>query len=684
MPSPGRGGNVGAPRRRCTVATPVSTGRLTSGPGAGHSHLVCGITGFLSPDHNLSAHRRREIARAMASAVDHRGPDLGAEWVEDRLGVALGHRRLSILDLSPEGHQPMVSSSGRYVMVYNGEIYNFADIRRRLEGAGRRFRGHSDTEVLTEAIDEWGFEATLGEINGLFAFGVWDRQSRHMHFARDRFGKKPLYVGWAGGDLVFASELKALSRHPGFDGRVDRGAVTRYMQYACVPAPYSIYEGVRQLPAGFKLTVGLDELAGRPDPADLMEPYWHHAETLAAARRQPPPATEAEAIEGFETHLEASVRERLVSDVPLGAFLSGGIDSSAVVAMMAKTATGPVRTYSIGFQEAGFDEAPYAKKVAAHLGTEHHELYVTPQQALDTVPKLPEIYDEPFADISQIPTFLLSQFTRTGVTVALSGDGGDEMLGGYARHFAGPRIRSLTRLVPGPLRRAAAAAIGGIPVERWDRLAPRYPQLGVRAHKAADLIAARSERAVYDRLSGHWTAPENLILGGSLPPLMLDRAGWEVEDLGFAERMMYWDALTYLPNDILVKVDRATMAVSLEARAPLLDRRIWDYVWSLPLEYKIRGGEGKWLLRRVLERHVPMELFERPKQGFNMPVGQWLRGPLRDWAESLLEPARLRTEGYLDAEAVGGLWAEHLAGRGNHATRLWTVLMFEAWLDRWG
>lgn len=669
---------------RTAAATESS---LTPDRGAGHSHIVCGITGFLSPDHNLSAHRLREIARSMADAIAHRGPDLGAEWVDERQGVAIGHRRLSIIDLSPEGHQPMVSSSGRYVMAYNGEIYNFADIRRRLESSGRRFRGHSDTEVLTEAVDAWGFEAALAEINGMFAFAVWDREARRLHFARDRFGKKPLYVGWAGRDFVFSSELKAVSHHPGFEGRIDRGALARYMQYACVPAPYSIFEGVRQLPAGFMLTVELDAVKDRPEPLDLMRPYWHHAETLQAARLQSPPISEEEAIEGLESRLEASVRERLVSDVPLGAFLSGGIDSSTVVAMMAKTADGPVRTYSIGFAEAGFDEAPYARKVAARLGTEHHELYVSARQALDTVPRLPEIYDEPFADISQIPTFLLAEFARTGVTVALSGDGGDEMLGGYARHFAGPRIRRLTAVVPRPLRRAAAGAIRRIPVERWNRLAPRYPQLGDRAHKAAGLMAARDERAIYARLAGHWTQPRELVLvdgAAELPPLLLDRPGWKVGDLTFAERMMYWDALTYLPNDILVKVDRATMAVSLEARAPLLDTRIWDYVWSLPLHYKIRGGEGKWLLKQVLARYLPMDLFERPKQGFNMPVGRWLRGPLRDWAESLLKPARLQAEGYLDAETVKQLWDHHLAGRGNYATRLWTVLMFEAWLERWG
>jgi len=652
---------------------------------------MCGITGIYSGDGRQNRRELEKLATAMTATLSHRGPDSTDTWQDADLPLALGHHRLAVLDLSPAGHQPMESSSGRYIICYNGEIFRYLEIKKELEKLQISFRGRSDTEVILAAIDHWGLNLALQKIEGMFAFALWDRKDKQLHLVRDRLGKKPLYVGWAGtgkkGSLVFASELKAFHSHPDFKPVINRKALTATMRYGYVPAPLCIYEGVWSLPAGFRLSICADLIEPGSDLENFMQSYWHHLRVIEEQQQKTQNKSDEQTIDEFEDLLGTCVRDRLISDVPLGAFLSGGIDSSTIVALMQKNSSGRVKTYSIGFEESGYDEAGYAQKIATHLGTDHHEHYVSAKDALNVIPNLPDIYDEPFADISQIPTHLISRFARKEVTVALSGDGGDEMLGGYNRHFIGPKIWSKMRLAPQPLRRALGAMITAIPVEKWDKIGRGRPQFGERIHKGASILGLSSQEKIYQKLISQWDAPEDLVIGGSEAITPLTDPKWQPEglnfELGFAGRMMYWDALSYLSNDILVKVDRASMAVSLEVRAPLLDKRIYDYVWTLPENMKIRNGQGKWLLRQVLHRHVPKELTERPKQGFSVPIGSWLRGDLRDWAEDLLDEKRLEQDGYLNAKLIRYIWEDYLAGRGNHASKLWTVLMFQAWKQRW-
>ncbi|MCB1531996.1 MAG: asparagine synthase (glutamine-hydrolyzing) [Alphaproteobacteria bacterium] len=645
---------------------------------------MCGFTGFFAKNTKSSRTELHVICQAMTDTLSHRGPDGAGLWQDPDIPVVLGHRRLSIIDLSKEGAQPMVSASDRYVITYNGEIYNFPDIQKELSEMGVPFRGRSDTEVFLAAIDQWGLNLALQKINGMFAFALWDRQERRLHLVRDRLGKKPLYVGWAGNTLLFASELKALRAHPDFKAEIDEDALALYMRYSCVPAPRCIYKNVWSLPAGHIASLDLSALQSGENLGTQMNAYWHHLNILKESHAHPPGSTEAEIIQSFDELLSTCVRERLVSDVPLGAFLSGGIDSSAVVALMQKISNRPVKTYSIGFQEAGFDEAPYAKKIAAHLGTDHHEMYLSAQEALDIIPSLPQMYDEPFGDISAIPTHLVSRFARESVTVALSGDGGDEMLGGYNRHIMGPRIWNKMNAVPGFLRGALARGIHKIPTTRWDKMRPSQPQFGTRLHKFADIIGLESEEEIYESLLGR--GGDAFVKAHPAHPF-LSKSDYAPNDMSFGEKMMYWDALTYLPNDILTKLDRASMAVSLECRAPLLDRRIYDFVWGLPEHYKVRktknGVQGKWLLRQILNRYVPTSLFERPKQGFAMPVGEWLRGPLRPWAEELLSETALINDGLLQADKIRETWNNHQNGHGNHADALWNVLIFQSWKQHW-
>ena len=654
---------------------------------------MCGLAGFVGSARHLERDVCLEIARRMGDALRHRGPDDAGLWCDDEAGVALAHRRLAIVDLSATGHQPMVSPSGRYVIVYNGEIYNFPVLRRELEGLGARFRGTSDTEVLLAAIDRWGIEAALERINGMFAFALWDRRTRFLHLVRDRLGKKPLYFAWAGRALLFASELKAFHAHPDFVPEIDRTAAELLLRYGYVPAPYAIYRGVFKLPAAGHLALPATGEAAPEAPLDRVRLYWSMREVAQRGLREPLDLSPAEAAERLEQLLTEAVAKRMIADVPLGAFLSGGIDSSTVVALMQKCSARPVKTFTIGFQESGYNEAENAKRVAQHLGTEHHEFHVTPRDAQEVIPKLPEIYDEPFADISQIPTFLVAQLTRRHVTVALSGDGGDETFAGYNRHFLGPHLWRTISLCPGLLRQGCAGVLTSISPEGWDagfehinRWLPqswRRPTPGYHLHKLAALLVIERPEDLYERLISRWTDPGSMVIGGGEPRSLVSDSGQDFDLDDLAHRMLYYDTIGYLPDDVLVKVDRASMANSLEVRAPLLDHEIVEFAWRLPRAMKVRRGAGKWILRQILARHVPTRLIDRPKQGFAIPLDHWLRGPLRDWAEEMLDSNRLRLEGVFEPARIRQRWEEHLTGKGNWVVPLWCVLMFQAWLEHW-
>lgn len=649
---------------------------------------MCGLTGFLSVA-AMPRDRLEAVAKAMADQLVHRGPDDGGVWADIDCGLALAHRRLSIIDLSECGHQPMLSSDGRYVVAYNGELYNFRTLREELEGIGERFRGHSDTEVLVAAVSRWGVKAALERFNGMFAVALWDRTERVLHLARDRLGEKPLYYGWMGNTFLFGSELKALKVHPSWRGNVDRNALSLYLRHNYVPSPFSIYEGISKLPPGCTGTLTYSQ--GLRDRSLTVQPYWSVrdvAERGAADRYR---GTAKQAVDELEDRLKEAVGLRMVADVPLGAFLSGGIDSSTVVALMQVQSTRPVRTFSIGFHEDEYNEADHAAAVAKHLGTDHTELYVTPDEAMAVIPSLPCLYDEPFGDSSQIPTFLVSKLAREQVTVSLSGDGGDELFGGYNRYFLGERIWRSIGWAPRVLRRTAARGVTAFSPAAWDsgfgavkRALParlRYANPGDKLHKLAEVLAVPAPEVMYLGLVSHWKQPNEIVIGGGEPATALtDQDQWA--RLGdFSERMMYMDSISYLPDDILVKVDRASMGVSLESRIPLLDHRLVEFAWRLPLSMKIRGSEGKWILRQVVYRHVPRELLERPKTGFGVPIDHWLRGPLRGWAEDLLSAERLRREGYLNPAPIREKWEEHLSGRRNWQYLLWDVLMFQGWLQ---
>jgi asparagine synthase (glutamine-hydrolysing) len=650
---------------------------------------MCGVAGFWQPG-GFASPDAQAMAVAMAQRVSHRGPDDAGVWGDGEAGIALAHRRLAILDLSPAGRQPMLSAGGRYVVVFNGEIYNHLALRRKLE-TNAHWRGHSDTETLLAGFEAWGVEATLKQAVGMFAFALWDRGERALYLARDRMGEKPLYHGWQNGVFLFGSELKALKGYPSFKAEIDRGALALLLRHNYIPAPYSIYKDIRKLPPGtlLKLKVGDGQLAqgSLPDPV----PYWSLSAVAEAGQREPFPGGDAEAISALEARLKESVGLQMVADVPLGAFLSGGVDSSTVVALMQAQSSRPVRTFTIGFNEAGYNEAEHAKAVARHLGTDHTELYVTPREAMDVIPRMPALYDEPFSDPSQIPTFLISQLARQHVTVSLSGDAGDELFWGYDRYFLAAKLWYRLRLLPKPARSALADVLTRLSPGSWDavfgsfsRLIPAawsYTNPGDKLHKLAEILAARTPDEIYLGLLSHWKRPETVVVGGTEPPTALTEHARRSILPDFESRMMYLDALSYLPDDILVKVDRAAMGVSLETRVPLLDHRVVEFAWRLPLSMKIRDGQGKWILRQVLYRHVPKALIERPKMGFGVPIDSWLRGPLRDWAESLLDESRIEREGFFRPGPIRRKWAEHLSGIRNWQYYLWDVLMFQAWLE---
>ncbi len=727
---------------------------------------MCGLTGFWQSG-GFSPERATVMLEGMATAIAHRGPDDAGVWVDADAGIGLAHRRLSILDLSPAGHQPMQSSSGRYVIVFNGEIYNYQELRRELEnihphscpdavelssevpspnGGGlgrgcdragelpvltqtsklltcpppslppmegganstalppspppsrgresslagegsRRWRGQSDTEVMLAAFDAWGVKASLQRLVGMFAFALWDRAERTLTLARDRLGEKPLYYGWSGGVFLFGSELKALRAHPAFRADIDRNALTLLLRHSYIPAPYSIYQGIHKLlPATF---VTLNEQALNRQANPVIEPYWSFREVAETGSAHPLALDVPAAITELDALLRDAVARQMVADVPLGAFFSGGVDSSAIVALMQAQSSRPVKTFTIGFHETGYNEACYAKAIAQHLGTDHTELYVTPQQALAVIPRLPQLYDEPFSDSSQIPTFLVSQLARTQVTVCLSGDAGDELFGGYNRYFVAERIWNQLNRFPVPLRGSLARLLFSIPAPWLGRgfaaLCPllpqslRYPQAGDKLHKLAELLILPTTQHVYRRLVSHWDQPEQVVIGGQeAPTVMTDALQWaRLPD--FTSEMMYLDTLSYLPDDILVKVDRAAMGVSLETRVPFLDHRLVEFASRVPLSMKVHNGQGKWLLRQLLYQYVPPKMIERPKMGFGVPIGVWLRGPLREWAEDLLDESRLRQEGFFNPEPIRCKWLEHLSGTYNWHYYLWDVLMFQAW-----
>lgn len=645
---------------------------------------MCGITGFWDTSRQLSPDKMQAIVRQMSDRLRHRGPDDSGDWLDVNVGIALGHRRLSIVDLSPEGHQPMVSAEGRYAIAFNGEIYNFRELRRELECLGHRFRGHSDTEVMLASITEWGLDRAIKRFNGMFAFALWDRKEQILHLGRDRLGEKPLYYGWMGQTFLFGSELKALTTHPSFQPEIDRNVLALFLRHNCVPAPYSIYKGIYKLPPGTVLSCNGADI-------DLVPvSYWSVKEIAELGVANPFTGSESEAVDKLETLLGDAVALRRVADVPLGAFLSGGIDSSTIVALMQAQSSQPVKTFSIGFYEDDYNEAKDAKAVAQYLGTDHTELYVTPEEAIAVIPKLPTLYDEPFSDSSQIPTFLVSQLAKQHVTVCLSGDGGDELFAGYNRHFWGRRIWQKINGKPQGLRKAIAHILKTLSPQSWERIsaliAPLLPTnfeknfLGDRLHQLAEILVVDTPEAMYGSLVSHWKEPESPVLGSSeLSTILTDPQQWaRLPD--FTERMMFLDTVTYLPDDILTKVDRASMGVSLEARVPYLDHRLVEFAWQLPLDMKIRNGQGKWLLRQVLYKYVPQKLIERPKMGFGIPIDHWLRGPLREWVEVQLNEKRLREEGFFNFHPIREKWTEHLSGERNWQYYLWDVLMFQAWL----
>lgn len=648
---------------------------------------MCGIAGFFEPNRSRSSEEMGQTALRMVETLRHRGPDDGGVWTDSAAGVAIGMRRLAILDLSPAGKQPMHSASGRYVLVFNGEIYNCEDLRCDLlgEAPGLRFRGHSDTEVMLAAFEQWGVPASLQRFNGMFAFALWDRTVRTLTLARDRFGEKPLYYGIAGGRLLFGSELKALRAHPDFAAEIDPVALALYLQRNCVPAPYSIYRNIQKLPPASWLTFQVDQFDNEP------ERYWSLQEAAEQGARNQFAGNEQEATDALDKLLRDAVKIRMHADVPLGAFLSGGIDSSTVVALMQAQSSRPVKTFSIGLHDSDYNEASEAARVADHLGTDHTELYATPREALDVVSLLPTMYDEPFADSSQIPTFLVSRLARQQVTVSMSGDGGDELFGGYNRHtWGGPLWRKL-QPVPLPVRKLASASLIFLSPDAWDAvvrtMGPVLPRSwrqrvpGYKLHKLASVMGSMDADEMYAGFATHWGRPEEMLQSRISPADAAFKNGHGPRLPSATEQMMYRDAVTYLPDDILVKVDRATMAVSLEGRIPLLDHRVAEFAWRLPLNLKIRGTEGKWILRQVLYRYVPRGLVERPKFGFGIPLDSWLRGPLRDWAESLLDEGRLRSEGFFNPGPIRRAWKQHLSGKRRWEFHLWDVLMFQVWLE---
>ncbi|WP_323751988.1 asparagine synthase (glutamine-hydrolyzing) [Marinobacter sp.] len=624
---------------------------------------MCGIAGVLS---GRAISSESALVNDMIDALSHRGPDEAGYWSDKNNGVLLVHRRLSILDITAAGQQPMHSQCGRYVIAYNGEIYNHLALREALQkkGAAPKWKSHSDTETLLECLASWGVRKTLESLVGMFAFALWDRQTNTLTLARDRMGEKPLYWGRQSGTLLFGSELKALKVHPDFVDEVDRNALSVYLRHNYIPAPHSIYKGIQKLPPGCFVQISASDNGLLPEPV----PYWSVNKSVASGLATPFAGSAEEAVIELERAITQSVQGQMLSDVPLGAFLSGGVDSSLIAALMQSQSSKPIKTFAVGFDDHRYNEAEHASAVARHLGTEHTEFYVSAKDALDVIPKLPDIYCEPFADSSQIPTYLVTKLAREHVTVALSGDGGDELFGGYTPYQFVPRYWAALTKVPLSLRYGVAGMMERLP------LPDKYLKL-------AGVMSAKDREGFYRAVISHWLSPDSVVLGGTEYPTVLNSSRhWPKTD-GYEHWMMAMESQMYMPEDILVKVDRAAMANSLETRVPLLDHRVVELAWRLPLSMKVREGQGKWVLRQVLYRHVPQSLIERPKKGFSVPMAHWLRGPLRDWAESLLDERRLRNEGYFQPKIVRKAFEEHQSGRRDHSNRLWSILMFQAWLE---
>lgn len=649
---------------------------------------MCGINGFFNATTTVSA---RSIIAQMNIAISHRGPDAENSWMDETVGLVLGHQRLAIQDLSPAGSQPMHSACDRYVIVFNGEIYNHLQLREQLtiEGRSALWRGHSDTETLLACFVSWGIEKTLQVLVGMFSIALWDRQKKVLILARDRIGEKPLYWGWQNNSLYFSSDLKGIKAHPAFKADINRDSIALLLRHNCIPAPYSIYRGIKKLRPGHWIELSLIDL--EKAQMSSSNAYWTFNNIVETGLKDPFTGSPEQAVNSLETALMESIDGQMLSDVPLGAFLSGGIDSSTVVALMQAQSSRPVKTFTIGFDDIGYNEATHAKAVAKYIGTEHTELYIRPEDALSVIPKLSSIYSEPFSDSSQIPTFLVSQLARQHVTVALSGDGGDELFGGYNRYLMAQNVWNKNRKLPKPIRHLTASLLTALSPKSWDailktatpitptRLRLRTP--GDKAHKLAGVLSINSEQEFYQRLTSHWQHPEQLVIGAKEPETLIsDLNKWPCTD-SFQHAMMAMDAQTYMTDDILVKVDRAAMANSLETRVPLLDHRVVELAWRMPLEYKIRNGEGKWLLKQLLFRHVPRELIERPKMGFGIPLHDWLRGSLRDWAEALLDENTLIQQGFFHPTPIRLMWKEHLSGMYNHQHQLWDILIFQAWLE---
>lgn len=639
---------------------------------------MCGIAGYLG-----EVVGNEKLLQHMGLKLNHRGPDDSGIWFDRVYKIGLVHQRLSILDLSSAGHQPMESFSNRYVIVYNGEIYNHLELRKQLLSAIDQeisWNGHSDTETLLFGIEIWGLEETLKKSIGMFALALWDRRERQLYLARDRIGEKPLYYGWQGegsnASFLFGSELKALRAHPMFQSEINRDSINLLLRHNCIPAPHSIYRGISKLTPGSILCLSLDNREPK------IWSYWSAEEVAHKGIGNANTGSDYEVLSKLEQLLKQSIKQQMVADVPLGAFLSGGIDSSLVVALMQQQSNRPVKTFTIGFSEKGYNEAEYAKEVAKHLKTDHTELYISPEVALAVIPQLPQLYDEPFSDSSQIPTFLVSQLARQHVTVTLSGDAGDEVFGGYNRYLIADQWNKIS-LLPVALRRTLATILTAISPAAWSKFFGFLPHgnVGDNIHKAAGVLGSSTIDDLYLGLISHWENPESVVLNSTEPRIMSTVNMSNLSDLNQAQKMMLLDLVGYLPDDILTKVDRAAMGSSLEARIPFLDHNVVEFAWSMPMNFKIRNGKSKWALRQILYQHVPKELIEHPKMGFGVPIDSWLRGPLREWAENLLDESRLMSEGFFNTVPVRQKWEEHLSGKRNWQYQLWDVLMFQAWLE---